>query len=671
MPRLHARTVGSVLLVLAPLTAQEPRPAVDAFESYVAHLAAAEGAAARQSAGAMHRWLQAVPAADRQFEWRVLHAEADHSDAVHTMPGGGVSALATSPDGDLLAIGAHDGTVTLCQAGSLQPVRTITAHNFTVLALAFDATGARLASSSQDRGAKAWNVASGELLSSFAGHTYPVTSIRWAPDGERLCSTSYQRPKGGEVRIWKASDATELQVLQSGYAPITCVDWHPSGERLVAASWDQHLHVFDLGNAGAAQTFRLGAKPEYRAAQAQALSPDGRLLAVACKDDQVHLFDAWKGEAVRDLVGHRKSVEGVVFSPDGRLLATTSADQTVRLWDPSSGDAVATLRGHRSLVRAVVFARDGASLFTGSADGTVRRWSIAKAVADSQRLRLPSTAYALAERPDGTALACGFADGTLHLRSVRDGTVLLELPKQAGWIGSLQWTDDGSELLAAGETGVQIWRIADRSLVRSLVQKDSDAAARSPDRQRLVVVSRDAKVRCFVPDVAEPLWEHAAKAAQKRIAFAPDGRLVAVVGQAGAFLHDASTGTVVKQLVGHRLRVQAVAFAPGGRELLTLGDDGCVCAWNPTDGALLARIDAAHDAGGTALAFAPDGRRFATIGEDDRLVVWDSATRQAVWSRDQKDGYALDWSRDGTRLWFLPLAAQLQCFDSVPRSARP
>lgn len=64
-----------------------------------------------------------------------------------------------------------------------------------------------------------------------------------------------------------------------------------------------------------------------------ACSPDGKLIATACKDNLARIYDAKTGNLVAKLEGHRGSVRSVDFSPDGKLIATGSADTTVMLWD--------------------------------------------------------------------------------------------------------------------------------------------------------------------------------------------------------------------------------------------------------------------------------------------------------------------------------------------------
>ncbi|MBK8096917.1 MAG: WD40 repeat domain-containing protein [Planctomycetes bacterium] len=668
--------------------AQQPPPLSPAFESYVAHIAAAEGALARGNTGAARRWLEAVPIEHRAFEWQVLAAESDQSLATFALHEAGVSAIAVSPDGTRIATGASDGVICLWDAAALldpkaaaapSPQRTIEVHRHAVYCVAFAADGRRLASASADKTARVFDVATGATISSFTQHSYPVTTVRFAPDGKRVCSTSYQRPKGGEVRIWDPADGRELALLQSGYAPITCSHWSVDGSRIAAASWDQQLHVFDLSAPERPTVVRLGPEGGYRAAQASALTADGALLAVACKDDQIHLFEPWNGTSVRDLVGHTRIVEGVAFSPDGATLASGSADSSVRLWDAGSGRPLARLLGHRGVVRALVFVGPS-RLLTGSADGTVRLWDVPGAPAVARRTVFDQAGYHAAESPDGKLLAIGFADGQLALHSPGDGTRVDALGREDDWVGCVQFSPDGSLLASAGARQLLVWDLGERAIRRALSVAPAgapghgcgggvDAIAWSHGGRLLAAVSRDHKARAWRVATGDLLWTAEFAGQQVRLAFSPDDATVAIAGQAGAALHDAATGELRIPLRGHRGRVTGIRFTPDGSEVLTLGEDGTLRAYRAADGTAVAQVRA-HDGNGRAAEMSPDGRRLATCGEDDRLVVWDVATRAAVWSRDVKDAYSLAWSRDGQRLWVLTLERELIGFDAVPARQR-
>lgn len=667
MPR--AAALLQCLAIAAALAAQDPAPLPPALESYLAHIAAAEGALRHGATAAVRRWLDAVPEEQRGFEWRWLDASADQSLRAWHPDRGKLTCLAPSPDGRRVAIGTGGGAILLADVATLTLQRELHGHESAVYCLSWDAAGARLASAGADRTARIWDPETGAERVAFRGHTFPVTTVRFAADGQRMLSTSYQRPKGGEIRIWRADDAGELQVLQSGYAPMTCAHWHKDGSRVVGASWDQHLHIFDLARPDQPVVTRLGPEPEYRAAQASALSPDGSLIAVGCKDDQVHLFEAWTGKPVRDLLGHAKWVESVAFAADGSLLASGSSDASVRLWDPTTGAERARLLGHRSVVRGVCFLPSG-RLLSASHDGTVREWDATPALARGRRLSFAETAYHGCESPDGTTLAVGFANGDLRLYRTEDGTELRQLAGPGPWLNWVRWSGDGRSLLAAGAAGVGVWDVTSGERLHDLpTGAGVDCAAWSASGRLVAAVSRNSKARLWQLPSGEPRWELDLPATQYGIAISPDEQTVAMVGLAGAALHEAATGAVRAALEGHRGRLRAVQFAPDGASLATAGDDGTVRLWRSTDGAQLGTLPG-HDNGCLCLSFSPDGTRLATGGGDDRLVLWDVASRAAALTLDAKDMYCLNWSADGDRLWVMPIARQAWCMDSVPQRAK-
>src|SRR5207248_8420563 len=57
-------------------------------------------------------------------------------------------------------------------------------------------------------------------------------------------------------------------------------------------------------------------------AVAVAISPDAKRVATASGGGVVRVWDAAKGEKVREIDTKRADVAGIAFSPDGKLIAT-------------------------------------------------------------------------------------------------------------------------------------------------------------------------------------------------------------------------------------------------------------------------------------------------------------------------------------------------------------
>jgi WD40 repeat protein len=74
------------------------------------------------------------------------------------------------------------------------------------------------------------------------------------------------------------------------------------------------------------------------------------------------------------LEGHTGRVKSVAFAPDDKILAVACNDGTIRLWNLATYQPVLTLKKHAAIVTSIAFTGHGNFLGSGGGDGDVRLW---------------------------------------------------------------------------------------------------------------------------------------------------------------------------------------------------------------------------------------------------------------------------------------------------------
>ena len=204
---------------------------------------------------------------------------------------------------------------------------------------------------------------------SLEGHTNRVTRIVFSVDGSMLASASEDRT----IRLWNIATRTHKHTLTGHTSYIHSIAFSPDGRTLASGSGNGKIRLW---NATTGQ-YRVTLEGHRNEVSSVAFSPDGKTLASGSSDRTIRLWDATTGQYKVTLEGHSENINSVAFSPDGKTLASGSSDRTIRLWNAITGFHKQTLTEHTDGVYNVSFIENGKTLASRSNNNTVYLWDAA------------------------------------------------------------------------------------------------------------------------------------------------------------------------------------------------------------------------------------------------------------------------------------------------------
>ena len=264
--------------------------------------------------------------------WDAYEAKQVGSLSGHepSMLKGTVSSLASSPDGQLLASGGQDKTVRLWRTGDGASVNVLTGFSDSVRRLAFNPAAPVLAAADQDS-VRLFDLASGSVVPVRLPEG-GVNDLAFTADGSLLAVAlgGHQKKGTHPIALVNPVDGSVVQAVGEGDFLARALAVSPDGRLLAVALRDKG--VIQLRDTALWQVVRTLKVTAY-AVFALAFSPQGVLGAAL--GDRVGLWDpATEAEPAVAKVPFVKSsfVETLAFSPDGRLLATCRSGSNVRIY---------------------------------------------------------------------------------------------------------------------------------------------------------------------------------------------------------------------------------------------------------------------------------------------------------------------------------------------------
>jgi WD40 repeat protein len=349
-----------------------------------------------------------------------------------------------------------------------------------------------------------------------------------------------------------------------------------------------------------------------------AFSPDGATVALATHDREkglrVYYLDTATGKSVHkfDLADFPDFGETgwIHFSPDGKTLVF-QMHPGLRLVDATTGKVAGKLELDKVSDSKICFSPDG------------------------ERLAAQPREYA--------------HDAPVKVWETKTGKELASLPGRGALCQDIKFSPDGKRLLIRSivptkvegsslafdwpncKTALACIDIDKRKIIGEMDVGASQNVALCDDGETVAFEAEDQK-SVHVRHLASGADRCAIDVKHSQIAFAPGGKTLLTIDEEGrAALWDTAKGTKVLDLEGalvnkdHRI----LGISKDGRKIVVLDggwhESGTVVVWNAGTGKRVGR-QPGHDGAVTCLAFVPGGKLLASGSADKTVRLWNPAT---------------------------------------------
>jgi eukaryotic-like serine/threonine-protein kinase len=417
----------------------------------------------------------------------------------------GITAMAISPDGRLLATGSgySDTVIRLWEVPSLRSVRELSGHAAWIAALKFSRDGRTLVSASADKTIRLWSMATKEATRIYRGMAAEPSRLCLGLSDEKVFSggsdgtvwrwpavSQPAQPPRGSAPIKTGLESAAVSPSGAEYAGIregsvylgnvkpdaspirlpalgtnnNCLLFSPQQHLLFAGTWNGMVQVWSLADHRIQASLRGAAEPVYWLGQDRRgsimVAVHWNQRAIFQNPPAPHTVSVWNTANWQPRVAF--SIPGIgahyAVSPDGNFLAVgrhvLGKPQVWNLGDPRQTNML-TLPGW---VEDLAFSPDGRRLAAVTLEGRVGIWEVPGFHPRPGFRAAPGGLFALAFSPDTRRLVTARA-GTLQVWDVATWEQLVTLESPRG-ISRAAFTPEGNQLAAVSDGGnVVIWRV--------------------------------------------------------------------------------------------------------------------------------------------------------------------------------------------------------------------
>jgi WD40 repeat protein/DNA replication protein DnaC len=496
-----------------------------------------------------------------------------------------VRSVAWNNTGSKFVSGSEDMMVDIWDVATGSLLITLKGHTDSVDTVAFSHNGLKILSGSEDKTIKMWDAMTGNELKTLEGHSNRVLSVAWKHDDSKIISGSDDR----SVKIWDGELINSIDIENFAVS----VGWCRKNDSIVLATGDGEIQIWEETSGKLLHSLSLNryALSDWNYDQSQFVSSEGNTCRI------------WNNSSERSNKDNEEPGFFVSWNSDETMILTSS-DRKASIWDVTTGnfindfktgtDVASVVWNHDETKLLVINYYERGSTTHSAGSGDIQVWDVktselVKTIPGkyfTRRVRWNSQRNMIAsllpekkspeqeKKKEKKAITiCNTNTGELIKSFECD-------PEEE--VNCLAWSHNDMKIVSGGERSIAIWNVETGNLSnRVTVTGSIKALAWSHDDTKIVAAVRYETI--VVLDVCSgkllKSWEGDSGWVPSIVWSHDDQRIVSGSNANTIKIWDANTGKLQSTLIGHTNEVASLEWSRDGSKILSGSCDKTVKIW--------------------------------------------------------------------------------------------
>lgn len=354
-----------------------------------------------------------------------------------------VTSFAFSPDGKMVAVGLHTGTIRILNAENGKEIKKWRVNvplNLGNLAFSMDNKNVVFQFSTEGT-PHIWNVSNGQMIAGTQAEGGAISSLSFGKNASELASA------GSRALVWNlktkhrkavAEKTTAIcfspdsQVVATGTkdglvsikntkSTNELASWATQGKvkslvfskdaKYLIAATEQNLTAFEVGKP----------KPLWQQtanSNQVVFAPDGKTIATAENSGKIKFWNSTDGKMLKEEKLSTYPITAISYSPGGDSILTGGIGGNLVIMNINTDKSQKKTKAHDGAVTALEYSKNGKFFMTAGEDKKAKRWNVNSMEIESTYTTHESKITALSISPDNTSVATGDAAGLIQITTL-------------------------------------------------------------------------------------------------------------------------------------------------------------------------------------------------------------------------------------------------------------